>query len=112
MPSEPTPPDAAPKYIREGLPKQDEATLRELKAYIEELLEYRTRPLTDSELPDNATVVEDEGPKGSIVKERVKCGDQSCQCMSGGQKHGPYLYRYYRDESGTMTSEYVGKPTE
>jgi len=23
--------------------------------------------------------------------------------------HGPYLYRYYR-ENGTMKSEYVGKP--
>lgn len=111
MPSEPKPPDTAPKYLQEGLPKQDNSTLRDLKAYIEELLEYRTRALTEDELPDDATVV-DEGQKGSIVKERVKCGDSSCHCMKGGELHGPYLYRYFRDESGTKTSEYVGKPSE
>ena len=28
--------------------------------------------------------------------------------MKGGDKHGPYLYRYYRDEDGNVTSDYLG----
>jgi len=35
----------------------------------------------------------------------------ACECSSGDPQdiHGPYLYRYYR-ENGMMKSEYVGKP--
>ena len=29
--------------------------------------------------------------------------------MTEGEKHGLYLYRYYR-EGGTLTSEHLGKP--
>ena len=47
--------------------------------------------------------------QGTVVEEMVTCGDETCAYMSDGEKHGPYLYRYYR-EGGTLTSEYLGKP--
>jgi len=44
MPSEPTPPDSLPKYLYEGLEKQDVETLEDVISYAEELIEYRTQP--------------------------------------------------------------------
>ncbi len=110
---QPSAPDSLPKYLAEGIPKQDTATLREIQTYLETLIEYRTQPVDDDELPDTADPVDDpnESVKGTIVKEMVKCGDDNCKCVSGNQQdmHGPYLYRYYR-EDGVMKSEYLGKP--
>jgi hypothetical protein len=107
---EPRPPASLPKYIAEGLPKQDDDALRDVVAYAEELLEYREQEIATDQLPDDAEPAEeaDDG-KGTLVKEKVTCGDDSCACMSGGDKHGPYLYRYYH-ENGSLTSEYVGRP--
>jgi hypothetical protein len=111
--NQPTVPDSLPTYLAEGLPKQDTATLREIQTYVEALIEYRTQPVEADELPENADPVDDPDGvgKGTVVKEKVKCGDDSCKCSSGNPdaKHGPYLYRYYR-EGGTMKSEYLGKP--
>jgi hypothetical protein len=103
----PQPPDSLPKYIAEGLPKQDTETLEDVRVYVTELLEYRSQPVDEEDLPDDAEPV-DEGDeaKGTLVKERVKCG-ADCTC-NDGRGHGPYLYRYYR-EDGKLTSEYVGK---
>jgi hypothetical protein len=110
---QPPPPDSLPKYLAEGLPKQDTETLRELHSYVEALIEYREQPVDTDELPETAEPVDepDESGKGTVVKEKVTCGDDSCKCASGNPQdmHGPYLYRYYRD-NGTMKSEYVGKP--
>ena len=39
---EPDPPDSAPKYIVEGLGKQDADTLHELAEYAKRLAEWRT----------------------------------------------------------------------
>lgn len=105
-----TAPDSLPNYLADGLPKQDDATLEDARAYIDALLEYRRRPIDETDLPDDADPVDvdNDSGKGTVVKERVKCGDDSCACMSGGEKHGPYLYRYYR-EGGELKSEYVGK---
>lgn len=102
----PTPPDSIPKYIHEGMEKQDIGTLRDIQQFAEELIEHKDRPV---EIPDDAEPVEDNSGKGTVVKEKVKCGDDTCHCADG-EKHGPYLYRYYRDESGSTVSEYVGKP--
>ena len=111
---QPSPPGSLPKYLAEGVPKQDIDTLHELHTYIEELIEYRRQPVPADELPDHADPVEDpdDSGKGTVVKEKVKCGDDSCKCVSGNPEdmHGPYLYRYYRGEDGTMNSEYEGKP--
>ncbi|MGQ3330651.1 DUF6788 family protein [Halorubrum sp. FL23] len=110
---QPSPPTSLPKYLAEGLPKQDTETLHEIQNYVEALIEYRNQSVDIDELPETAELVDepDNTEKGTVVKEKVTCGDDSCKCASGnpGDMHGPYLYRYYR-ENGTMTSEYVGKP--
>jgi hypothetical protein len=109
MTDAPNAPDSLPNYLADGLPKQDDATLRDAQEYIQELLDHRNRPVDPEELPENAEPVEsEEDGKGTVVEEHVTCGDESCHCMSGGPKHGPYQYRYYR-ENGSLTSEYVGK---
>lgn len=109
----PAPPETLPKYLAEGIPKQDTETLRDIHDYIENLIEYREQPISDDDLPETAEPINhpDSSSKGTIVKEKVKCGDDSCKCASGDEKsmHGPYLYRYYRN-GGEMKSEYIGKP--
>lgn len=103
----PPQPDSLPKYLADGLPKQDTETLEDVRDYVDELLEHRRRPIDEADLPADAEPVdEDAGGKGTIVKERVKCG-ANCTC-NDGNGHGPYKYRYYR-EDGKLTSEYVGK---
>ena len=64
----------------------------------------------DEDLSDEAEPVDDikEG-QGTVVIEKITCGDEMCACMTEGEKHSPYLYRYYR-EDGTPTSEHLGKP--
>ena len=111
---EPPPPTSLPKYLAEGLPKQDTETLHEVQSYVERLIEYRDQSVDTDELPETAEPVDDSDSTGSgtVVKEKVTCGDDSCKCASGdpADMHGPYLYRYYR-ENGTMKSEYIGKPS-
>ena len=106
----PSAPPSLPKYLSEGLLKQDDDTLRDLRNYVDDLLEYRQQTIEKSDLPENADPVdiEKESGKGTLVKEKVKCGDESCHCVDG-ELHGPYLYRYYR-EGGKLKSEYIGKP--
>ena len=106
----PAPPGQLPKYLAEGLPKQDSETLLETSKYIDELLAWRERPVEEDDLPEAAEPIDKSTQgQGTVVEEMVTCGDESCKCMTGGEKHGPYLYRYYR-EGGTLTSEYLGKP--
>jgi hypothetical protein len=106
----PAPPASLPNYLQEGLPKQDDETLRDVQDYVSALLDYRSQEVAEEDLPDDADPIDDDQDgKGTLVKELVTCGDESCSCMSGGSKHGPYLYRYYRGD-GTVKSEYVGKP--
>jgi len=107
---EPKAPDSLPKYLAEGIPKQSDSTLEDLEQYVAELREYRDMEVTNDDLPEDAEQVEDDemGSDGTLVKEKVTCGDESCGCMDGGDKHGPYLYRYYY-ENGSLTSEYVGR---
>jgi hypothetical protein len=109
---EPAPPASLPKYLADGLPKQTVDTLRDTAQYIDELIEHREQPITPDELPDAADTVDtDDDGNGTIVLEKVKCGDDTCKCASGSQAdmHGPYKYRYYRAD-GTLKSEYIGKP--
>lgn len=110
----PDAPDSLPKYLGEGLPKQNLETLHDVSEFVEELIEHKQRPIASEDLPEGAEPVEtddsdESGSKGTVVKEMVTCGDETCHC-SDGELHGPYLYRYYRDDSGTVVSEYVGKP--
>jgi len=44
-----------------------------------------------------------------VVEELVSCGKEGCRCASGADEdmHGPYKYRYYRDDDGTLRKEYA-----
>jgi hypothetical protein len=48
--------------------------------------------------------------EGAIVYQRelVKCGKPTCRCMLEGKLHGPYWYKYQRQQ-GKLVSSYVGK---
>jgi hypothetical protein len=105
----PTAPESLPKYLREGLPKQDVGPLTDAREYIEELIEWKQRPVEDNDLPEEAESVDggsNEGG-GTVVMEKVTCGDETCKCMTEDEKHGPYKYRYYRKSDGMLTSEYI-----
>ncbi|WP_114579517.1 DUF6788 family protein [Saliphagus sp. LR7] len=107
----PTAPTSLPDYVADGLPKQDDETLRDTREYIDQLLADRERrreePVTEDELPDDVDVVK-EGSDGTVYHEYRTCGDDTCQCMTGGPKHGPYAYQAYRDRD-TVRREYLGK---
>jgi hypothetical protein len=98
----PAPPDSLPNYLAEGIPKQETETLREIHSYVKVLTEYREQPVQTDDLPETANPIDDpdESEKGTVVTEKVKCGDDSCKCASGNPQdmHGPYLYRYYREK--------------
>ncbi|MFC6907023.1 DUF6788 family protein [Halalkalicoccus tibetensis] len=107
----PTAPSSLPNYLADGLPKQDDETLQEVQEYVDELLaareHRRSEPVSEDELPEDAQVLENES-SGAVYLEYRTCGDESCSCMSGGAKHGPYKYRAYRD-GDTVRREYLGK---
>lgn len=107
----PTAPPTLPQYIADGLPEQDDETLHDAREFIEELLADRERcreePVTEDELPNDAEVIEEES-SGTVYLEYRTCGDDTCKCMTGGGKHGPYKYRAYRD-GDTVRREYLGK---
>ena len=107
-------PTSLPNYLAEGLPKQDEEALRDAREYIDELLaaceQRRQEPVTKDELPADAQVLENKST-GAVYLEYRTCGDESCSCMNGGEKHGPYKYRAYRD-GDTVRREYLGTATD
>ena len=105
----PTAPSSLPKYLREGIPNQNVEKLLEARAFIDELIEWKQRPIEDADLPKDAEPIEDAngGRQGTVVMEEVTCGDETCKCMKKGEKHGPYKYLYYRTDDGTLTSEYI-----
>jgi hypothetical protein len=106
----PAAPASLPKYLRKGLPKQDHESLLETREYIDELLEWTQQPIDNDELPDDADLVNEDGSSakgGTVVMEKVTCGDETCKCMKKGEKHGPYKYLYYRKADGTLTSDYI-----
>lgn len=74
-------PDSLPKYLAEGLPKQDHDTLEDIRKYVDALLEYKENltdePINENELPEGAEVIE-EGAKGTVYNEYCTCSDESC----------------------------------
>ncbi len=42
---------------------------------------------------------------GAVCEQWVKCGKPRCRCTRG-QLHGPYYYRFWR-ENGKLRKEYV-----
>jgi hypothetical protein len=110
--SRPSAPESLPNYLADGIPKQDDATLREICEFAEALIEYRQQAVEPDELPDTTEPVNESGGRGTVVKEKVTCGDSNCHCTdSNGELHGPYLYRYHYAD-GKLRSEYIGKPAE
>lgn len=97
-----------PKYLFEGLQKQDVERLRVAREFIDRLIEEKERPVDRDELPDTAEPIS-ETQAGYVVEELVQCGKDNCKCASGAEAemHGPYKYRYYRDETGTLQKEYA-----
>ena len=89
----------------------DDRPARELKGYGDSydniVRQLDEQPIQEEDLSGDVEVVE-EGPKGTVYKEYRTCGDESCHCMSGGEKHGPYKYRASW-EDGTVKKEYLGK---
>lgn len=112
MATQPAPPDALPKYLAEGVPKQDVETLRALKAWIDELLTYR-REVARAELAaatgEEIEAVE-ESSDGTVVIKRVSCGKDNCKCQRG-ELHGPYKY-VVRRKGGSLDWEYKGPVSE
>ena len=106
MSNGPAPPDVLPKYLSKGIPKQNDETLREIQSWIDELLEYRNRPLEEDEVVDSGEQIEDveQSSKGSVVVKKVPCGKDKCSTCP----HGPYKYLYYR-EGDKVKSDYLGR---
>jgi len=103
--SPPDPPDSIPKYIKEGLLKQNDDTLRDISEYIDELLEWRNRPIEPAELDKEGVVdVDRNSPEGAIVIRKNDCGKDCAGCP-----HGPYKYHVYRKDGETIW-DYKGKP--
>lgn len=112
---DPSAPESLPKYLENGIPKQDAETLEELRDYVDEMIEHKRRPVPDEEIPEDAKVVEDadESEKGTIYIRHNQCGDDSCHCAEPGDPgHGPYKYKAYRDGKGNVVTEYQGPADE
>lgn len=123
----PEAPGSLPKYLASGLPKQDDAALADVRAYVEALLEHRDREVDPEDLPDDAETFDasevpdgvdpdlvqsyraehPERTGGHFALERVRCGADCTH--NDGRGHGPYVYHYHYAD-GRLQSEYVGKP--
>jgi len=104
----PSPPENAPQYLAEGIPKQDDETLTDLQSWIDELLAYRSN-ITDEDIkPDAGETIEDieETDSGTVVIKKIPCGKENCTACP----HGPYKYTVQRQE-GSLDWTYHG-PTE
>lgn len=106
--TEPVAPESIPKYIRDGIERQEVSTLRELATWAKDLAEYRElRPI---EVDDGEELVEvneeNDDAVGTKVVKKVPCG-KDC----GGCPHGPYEYRVHRDGK-QLAWEYIGPVTD
>ncbi|UHQ95106.1 DUF6788 family protein [Haloterrigena alkaliphila] len=93
MASPPKPPTELPKYIAEGTPKQNDATLHALRDWIDELLAYRQGVAAEEITVEGNESIEtvEESSDGTVVIKKVSCGKENCKCQRG-QLHGPYKY--------------------
>mgnify|MGYP000162150059 CR=1 FL=1 len=106
---QPAPPKSLPKYVREGVERQDTDTLQELAEWAEELAEWKNREVKpadiEEELVSDEQLEDIETPSsgGTIVEKKIPCG-KDC----GGCPHGPYRYEVHR-EGDSLKWEYKGK---
>lgn len=103
---EPPAPGNVPKYVHEGVERQDSPTLREIAMWCEELADYREqRPVEVNDEEELVAVEEDEDDdtKGTQVIKKISCGKENCSTCP----HGPYEYRVYR-EGKNLKWDYLG----
>lgn len=107
--SEPTPPESAPKYLREGLPKQDPETLRAIAEFAEAYADYREQELED-ELEEES-VGDQIPPKGwseQQWEETVADVDAPEKATLTVKTINDNDYFYYQWRDGdSVKSEYV-----
>ena len=107
----PDTPDAIPKYIADGLSKQDAQTLREISGYAETLAQWRERE-AERELEERAADVdEDEAPQEWEADEWetvVKETDAPPKATLTTKTIDGRDYFYYQWRNGdTIESEYI-----
>jgi hypothetical protein len=112
MTTRPPAPDSLPKYLAEGVPKQDDADLRALQNWIDELLEYRQDVAAEEINTSEGESIEavEESSSGTVVIKKVSCGKDNCKCHSG-QLHGPYKY-IVRRRGDNLEWKYKGPVSE
>jgi len=105
MTDKPVPPASLPDYLADGVPKQDEATLKELRTWIDDLLEYRqgidVEEIASGEDEEIREI--EQTSRGARVVKKVPCGKESCTTCP----HGPYAYRVSR-KGGEVVWDYQG----
>lgn len=101
----PEPPSEIPKYVVDGLDRQDPETLRAIVDYCRGRIEHLESSVSveDADVADDEELVDvGDVERGTRVVKRVPCG-KDC----GGCPHGPYEYRVTRDGDG-LNWEYLG----
>ncbi len=85
----------------------DTRELERLSGRIEAELERRRAPDRMKDGSDRQVLESHDTPRGTYQWEMVRCGHpERCKKCQSGEKHGPYLYRYFYKD-GRRTSEYV-----
>ena len=112
MVQQPSPPDELPQYLAEGVPKQDDATLRALQEWIDELLVYRENVAAEDLDADDGESIQsvEESSDGTVVIKKVSCGKDNCKCRRG-ELHGPYKY-LVRRKGDRLEWDYKGPVSE
>jgi hypothetical protein len=108
MPAKPPAPDGLPKYLADGVPKQDDADLRALQDWIDELLDYR-QDVTAEDInagEGESIAAVEESSQGTVVIKKVSCGKDNCKCQRG-ELHGPYKY-IVRRQGDSLEWDYKG----
>ena len=65
--------------------------------------EHRTAQLPDEPRLNSAAPEDDS--RGAICAQWKRCGRANCRCTQG-ELHGPYYYRFYR-ENGRLKKQYL-----
>lgn len=108
-PTEPTPDEAIPAYVVNGIDRQGITTLKAIEEYARKRREFLTaleaQELDEDNLADPGEEVVDVKDKegGTVVIKKVPCG-KDC----GGCPHGPYKYVVSRD-GDSLNWEYKGR---
>lgn len=107
--SEPTPPESAPKYLREGLPKQDPDTLRAIAEFAEAHAEFQEQQM--EEQLEEESVDDQFPPEGwdeaewEATMDEVEAPEKATLTVKTINEND-YFYFQWRD-GDSVKSEYV-----